>query len=128
MRKTHSTLYWLYITYALTSAAQGVNFLLSNPTFMQLDVPKNPLGLAFLACGLPLLTLLLLNKTWGLQVWMGLNLFMYSWWAAVLTYDFIDLNRTSMQLPICYIALAVFGFRVLLEPFTNPATAIEDET
>lgn len=125
MRNTHPNLYKTYLAYAVLSIALGLNFLFLTPTFMPLDVPKWPIGLTLLGCGVTKLTLLLLNfhNTNLLRPSMALSVAIYSFWAGALTFDFFRLSQTSMQLPLCYMGLATVGLFLLLEPFTNPATA-----
>lgn len=129
MRNTHPNLYKWYLIYAGTSIALGLNFLYLTPTFMPLDVPKEPIGLAFLGCGIVKLGLLLLNwvplvtymRTW-LRFSMSVSVVLYSFWAGAATFDFFRLHQTSLQLPLTYVGLAALGFAILLEPFINPAT------
>lgn len=124
MRDTHPNLYKTYLAYAVLSIALGLNFLFLTPTFMPLDVPKWPIGLALLGCGLIKLALLLLNShnTW-LRLSMTLSVVIYSFWAGATMFDFFRLSQTSMQLPLTYMGLAALGFLLLIEPFINPATA-----
>lgn len=123
MRNAHPTLYRTYLIYAVLSIALGLNFLFLTPAFMPLDIPKWPIGLALLGCGLTKLELLLLgrNSTW-LRPSMALSVAIYSFWGGALTFDFVRLSQTSMQLPLCYLGLAALGLVLLDEPFTNPAT------
>lgn len=128
MRNTHPTLYKTYIVYALLSIALGLNFWFLTPPFMPLEVPKSTISLAFLGCGTIKLTLLLLSSshTW-LRLSMALSVVIYSFWAAALTYSFFSESQTSLQLPLTFIGLAVLGTLLLIEPFTNPATAKAEE-
>lgn len=124
MRNTHPNLYKTYVAYAALSIALGLNFLFLTPTFMPLEVPKWPIGLLLLGCGLTKLVLLARNSS---NIWlrrsMALSVAIYSFWAMALTFDFFRLFQTSMQLPLTYIGLSSLGVLLLLEPFINPATA-----
>lgn len=129
MRNTHPNLYKTYMAYAVLSIALGLNFIYLTPTFMPLDMPKYPIGLAFLGCGAIKLTLLVLSEVFPLtymRSWLRLSLSMsitiYSFWAGATTFDFFRFSQTSMQLPLMYMGAAVVGYILLLEPFTNPAT------
>jgi hypothetical protein len=124
LRNTHPNLWKTYLAYAVLSIALGANFWWLTPTFMPLEIPKEPVGLAFAGCGAVKLALLLANapNRW-LRRSMALSVFLYSSWAGASTYQFFDLSQTSMQLPIAYMGLAALGVGLLIEPFVNPATA-----
>lgn len=126
MRKTHPNLYRTYFVYAVLSIALGLNFIFLTPTFMPLDMPKWPVGLLFLGCGVIKLAFLLTNShsSW-LRLSMALSVFIYSFWSGLLTFEFFRLSQTSLQLPLTYIGLAALGFLLLTEPFSNPATSTE---
>lgn len=124
MRNTHPNLYMTYMVFALLSIALGLNFLFLTPTFMPFDIPKELASLAFLGCGLIKLMLLLVNPSHTLlRLSMAMSVTIYSFWAGMLTFEFLRLSQTSMQLPLTYIGLAALGALLLLEPFSNPATA-----
>lgn len=124
MRDTHPNLWKTYLAYAVLSIALGLNFLFLTPTFMPLEVPKWPIGLLLLGCGIVKLALLSRKSSNGwLRRSMALAVAIYLFWALALTYDFFRLDMTSMQLPLTYIGLATLGALLLLEPFINPATA-----
>lgn len=125
LKNTHPNLWKTYMLYALLSIVLGLNFLFLTPTFMPLDIPKWPIGLTFLGCGLIKLVLLLVNsKNLWLRFSMAQSVGIYSFWAGALTVDFFRLSQTSMQLPLTFMGLAGLGFLLLIEPFINPATAI----
>lgn len=124
MRNTHPNLWKTYMAFAVLSMALGLNFLFLTPTFMPLDVPKWPIGIALMGCSLIKLALLLLNgSNKQLRLSMSLSVLIYSFWAVATTYDFFSRSLTSMQLPLTYMGLAALGFLLLLEPAINPATA-----
>lgn len=141
MNTTHPNLWKFYMLYALGSIGLGLNFLFLTPTFMPLDVPKWPIGLALLGCGLVKLTLLLI--TWdvlvlnvstysGLRTSMLLSVIIYSFWAVAIITDFFRLvvfgdERMSLQLPLVYLIAAAAGGIFLTEPFSNPAMKKLDE-
>lgn len=129
MRKAHPNLYKAYASYALLSISLGLNFLFLTPTFMPLNFPKEPIGIALVVCGVTKAILLILRMPGSIWLRLSLTLtvFIYSFWAGATTFDFFRLSQTSMQLPLTYIGLAVLGFVLLSEPFTNPATAMRDE-
>lgn len=96
---------------------------------MPLSVPKWPIAFILMGCGFTKLPLLLFQSrnTTVVRISMALTVAIYSFWAAALTFDFFRLHQTSMQLPLTYMGLASLGFILLLEPFTNPATAKSEE-
>lgn len=130
MRNSHPVLYKVYLAYALGSIALGLNFIFLTPTFMPLDFPKEPIGIAFMSCGGSKLMFLLLSEifpTTYINMWLRLSMMIsviiFGFWATALIIDFFRLSQTSMQLPLMYILAAVLGALLLLEPFINPATA-----
>lgn len=128
MRNTHPNLYKTYVTYALLSIALGLNFLFLRPAFMPLDMPRWPIGLVFLGCGVSkLLALMLPSPHVLLRLSMSLSVAIYTFWGGLLTFEFVRLSQTSLQLPLTYIGLAVLGVILLTEPLVNPATAASAE-
>lgn len=123
MKDTHPNLWRAYLVFALLSITLGLNFLFLTPAFMPLDIPELLIGLTLLGCGISKLTLLILNSYMALlRSSMALSVTIYSFWAGALTFDFIRLSQTSLQLPLTYIGLASLGLILLTEPFANPAT------
>lgn len=123
MKNTHPNLYKTYLTYAVLSIALGLNFFFLTPAFMPFQLDKFRVGLPFLGCGIIKLMLLLFNsRNKWLRLSMALSVFIYTFWAGALTFDFFDRSLTSMQLPIFVLGLAALGYFLLIEPATNPAT------
>jgi hypothetical protein len=128
MKKTHPNLFKIYVLYALLSLGIGLNFILLRPAFMPLDIPKIYVGFAFFGCGLIKTVLLhISNNHKLLRLSMAMSVVIYSFWAGVLTFDFIRLSQTSLQLPLTYIGLSLLGAILLFEPFMNPATETDIE-
>lgn len=124
MREAHPTLYYWYITYAIVSIFLGINLLLTTPPFMPLEVPKVPVAIFKLVSGAILLGLLLRNSPRNLILYQtAFQVLVHFIWAGALSLDFILESRTSMQLPIYVTGYVAWGFGLLIEPFTNPATA-----
>lgn len=133
MRKTHPTLFILYVIYTVALLALGFNFIFLTPAFMPLSIDntKWAIGLVFLGCGFLDLVLLLVNSYLTpryedtmrplLRFSMALSAITYGFWAVATTFDFFDRSQTSMQLPIYCALAAAFGFVLLTVPFTNPA-------
>lgn len=126
MRMTHPNLYRVYMIYALGCVAFGLNFLLLNPTFDPLSIPKWIAGIVALPLGLS--SLLVLNLPLNgrartvARVLMLLSIIAMLFWCGALVKDFFDRNMTSLQLPIAYVIIALFGYPLLLEPDENPLT------
>lgn len=124
MKDRHPTLWKVYLTYALGSILAGLNFIYLTPAFMPFDMPKWPVGLIFLSCGvIELLLLLFVSSATWLRRSMALTVFIYLFWVGALTYDFFARSQTSMQLPIFVLIGATVALFSLIEPFINPATA-----
>lgn len=122
MRKTNPTTWQKLFVFAVLSTALGLNFIFLTPTFMPFDMPKWPIGLLLVGCGVAKLTLLLVNGSpviW-IRSSMALTVSIYSFWGAILTFEFFRLDQTSLQLPLTYIALALLGVLLLMDPFSNP--------
>lgn len=120
MRNTRPNLWTAYMIYAVWSIALGFNFLFLTPTFIPLDIPKWIVGLAFLSCGTIKLTLLLMQPNYTLlRLSMAMSVAIYSFWAGILTFEFLHLSQTSMQLPVMYIGSAAVGVWLLRQPLTS---------
>lgn len=123
MKDHHPNLYNMYMVYAVLSIAMGLNFIFLNPSFDPFGVPKEVVGATFLGCGVTKASLLLwVRSATMLRLSMALSVAIMSFWSGVLTVDFFLRSLTSLQLPLTYIGLAVLGFLLIVEPFTNPAT------
>lgn len=115
-------------TFAIGSLAFGFNFLFLTPAFMPFSLPKEFVGPIFLACGFIKLAMLLLNAPNNqLRLSMATTVYIYSFWAAVLTFEFFRLSQTSLQLPIAFIVLAILGLQVLDDmPVATPPTLTDE--
>lgn len=124
LKDLHPTLYKTYLLFAVLSIALGLNFYYLTPPFMPLSVPKEPVSLVFLGCGvIKLMLLLIKSKHSWLRLSMATSVAIYTFWAIALTADFFLRSQTSLQLPIFVMGLAALGGLLLLEPFINPVTA-----
>jgi hypothetical protein len=123
MRQTHPNLYKAYTSYALISAALGLNFLFLHPTFDPLGIPKDVMGVIFLALGgSKLLLLNVAHNTTAIRGVMALGIAVMLFWASALTIEFFLRSQTSLQLPITFFGLALLGIPIILEPPANPLT------
>jgi len=126
LRRSHPNLFKLYLVYALTCIALGVNFLFSTPAFDPIGISKQIPGVVFLALGLAqLVYLTVFRSAVGLRAVMALIIAAMFFWCGVLVADFFRLHQTSLQLPIVYLALGALGYPLMAEPPTNPTTSLK---
>lgn len=123
LRLTHPNLYRALMTDAAILIALAANFLLSTPTFNPFDIHKEYVGTGFLIIGLSELVLLnFFRSLIALRVVLMISITYLIFWGIGTTQSYFD-GRSSLQLFILYFGLASIKASLLLEPFSNPATA-----
>lgn len=128
IKRTHPQLFVVYVMYGLLCIALGLNFLLLNPTFDPLGVPKQVPGVVFGVLGVSVLTFLRLYRSATLlRVTMASMVAIMFFWCGALVFDFFRLGQTSLQLPITFMALGGLGIPLTIEPSVNPATSNRDD-
>jgi hypothetical protein len=127
LRLSHPNLYRSIMTFAMLSIALGLNFLLTKPTFNPYNIPYWIIGVIFVSLGS--LKIVFLNA------WRNLRLIRYVmagevafmiFWGTGTSITFFQ-GKTSLQLFILYVGMAVFEVFLMIEPFFNPMTAQKDE-
>lgn len=122
IRKTNPNLYLSVMMFALTNVALGFNFLLTTPTFLQFDIPKNAIGWTFMILGISLIVFL--NFWRNLKIVRALliaSVAFYLFWGIGTSQTFFQ-GKSSLQLLILYFGMAFRLIPLILEPFTNPVT------
>lgn len=126
--KTHRNLYIALMVLAVMSVALGINFWLTTPTFQQLDIPKNFIGSMFLLLGVAQVIFLNIYQNLKLvRVTTAISAGFMLFWGAALTQTFFS-GKTSLQLPIIYVALAILQLALLVEPSINPVSHPPNES
>lgn len=126
LRLSNPSKYYMAMTFAIMCVLLGFNFLLTEPTFNPLTIPKEITGSIFLFLGFAKLILL--------NIWRRLDLLRFImsgavfWlfiWGGGTTITFF-MGKSSLQLPIVYAALIIAHLLLLTEPFYNPITAADN--
>lgn len=126
IRKRHPNLYYLITVFCFMNIALGFNFFFTTPTFDPLHIPKWAIGTIFMAVGVS--KLFFLNVSRNLKVLRALMAFCVAllfFWGLANTQQFFA-GRSSLQLPLLYLALSFLQFPVLIEPAVNPVTEKTD--
>lgn len=123
LRKTHPNLFIALIIFSLTSIALSLNFFFSKPTFNPYGIDKEIVALVFFVMGsskLIALTVYHNLKIVRLTVAVAIGVLLF--WGISNTQQAFQ-GKSSFQLPILYIALALLQVPMLVEPRTNPMTS-----
>lgn len=126
LRKSHPTLYRSITTFALLSIALGLNFIFTTPTFNPYGIPLWIIGSIFITLGCLKLIFLNLYRNLGIvRVVMAAEVGFMVFWGIGSTITFSQ-GKTSLQLFVLYVGMAVFELFLMVEPFFNPMTAKQD--
>lgn len=127
IRFTHPNLYWGILTFACINIGLGLNFLFTMPTFNPYQIDKTIVGSIFLLLGLSkLIFLLLVHNLKAVRVVMALEVAFMIFWGIGTSITFFQ-GRTSLQLFVLYIGLAVLEITRLTEPGINPLTKVREK-
>lgn len=122
IHKRHPNLYYMITVFCFLNIALGFNFYFSQPTFDPLHIHKNVIGTIFMVLGVS--KLLFLNVSRNLKVLRALMAFgvgLLFFWGLANTQQFFA-GKSSLQLPLLYLALSFLQFPMLIEPAVNPVT------
>lgn len=122
IRKSHPALYKAIMTTALMCVALSFNFWFSTPTFNPYGIPKNIVGLIFFVLGAS--QVVFLNWFHELRlvrlVQTATFVFMLIW--GVSNAEQWVNGKSSLQLPILFVAFAFLQIPLLTESPVNPMT------
>lgn len=122
IRKSHPGLYRSILTLGVMDLALAANFFLTTPTFNPLGIPKNAVGIIFLALGVSqLLFLNVFRDLVKVRITLATSIFWFSFWGLLNCHQFIN-GRASLQLPILFNAIAFLQVPLLTEAPINPMT------
>jgi ABC-type thiamin/hydroxymethylpyrimidine transport system permease subunit len=123
LRESHPNLFRAFMIYMVSNIGDGLNFLILNPTFDPLNIPKEVAGITFMGLGLAMLVFLFLwHNEKMLRLAMATTIGVMCFWGAAQVVDFIKLGQTSLQLPWKWIILSILAMPLLAEPSINPVT------
>lgn len=123
IRRSHPNLFRGIVTFACINIGLGLNFLLTNPTFNPYNIDKLVVGTIFLALGIgKIVFLLVVYNMNAVRVLMALEIGFAVFWGVGSSITFFQ-GRTSLQLFVLYIGMAINETFLLLEPIVNPMTA-----
>lgn len=127
LRYSHPNLFKSIITFACINIGLGLNFLLTNPTFNPYGIDKTIIGMIFLGLGLgKIVSLLVVYNMKAIRILMALEVAFMVFWGIGSSITFFQ-GRTSLQLFVLYIGIAVSETFLLLEPVVNPMTETKRE-
>lgn len=123
---THPNLYRGIMTFAFINIGLGLNFWLTNPTFNPYGVDKMLVGTVFMALGIAKLIFLNFKRNLkAVRFTMTAEVAFMLFWGIGTTITFFQ-GKTSLQLFVLYVGLAVNELFLLLEPAVNPITLIKE--
>lgn len=123
IRKTHRTLFWQAVTFALGSVAIGINFLFYTPPFNAYGIDVKIIGVIFIVLGAAnLVALVLIKNLLLIRISMTACSFYMAWWGAGTAITVFQ-GKTSWQLPIAFLVIVVASTLLCWEPYINPKTA-----
>lgn len=122
IRQTHLLMYRVLVIVAVGSIALAINLYLTKPTFAPYGLPKGVIATIFLFLGIVQLGLLSLYHYLKLVrlVLAASGGFMMFWGLSNTQQAFA--GKSSFQLPILFVMLALIQWSFLLEPASNPLT------
>lgn len=122
IRKTHPSLYRALMILGVMDIALAFNFWYSTPTFNPYDIPKNVIGVIFFFIGFSqVLFLNVLHDLRVVRVVLAVSVgFMFFWGASNAEQFFA--GKSSLQLPILYMAISLLQIPLLTESPVNPMT------
>lgn len=122
LRLTNPTLYRHGLAFALVSVSLGLNFIFTKPTFNPYQIDKHLIGSIFLGLGIATLVCIMIVRNLKLiRLTMALGVAYMMFWGIGTSITFFT-GKTSLQLFVLYMYIAVVQLCLLLEPFVNPLT------
>jgi hypothetical protein len=127
VRMSHPNLYRNILALALLSVGLGLNFIFTTPTFNPYGIPKEVVGGIFLVIGSTKIIFLDVYRSLrALRVVMAIATAFLVFWGVGTSITFFQ-GKTSLQLFLLYIFIAIFQIFLMVEPFFNPMTAQQDK-
>ena len=126
LRKTNPVLWWIFLVIGSVSVLQGIDFIVTVPTFKQFGIPHNTLGFVFLAVGVSQLVALLLIQRLMITravYWAGVAWYLF-WGVGTTTSAFA--GESSFQLFVMYWGFVGVELPVLLMPYFDPTMGEPD--
>lgn len=123
IRRTHRTLYWLMMVFAVGNVWYALNFWTSHPTFNPFNINKNYVGWVFFALGVSQLVFLnVVRDLLRVRIAFVVSGFAYFFWGVSNAQQWAN-GKASLQLPISF-AWIMFLVQMILAfaPPINPAT------
>jgi hypothetical protein len=122
IRKTHPGLYHSIMTLGVMSILLGGNFWYSRPAFNPYGWDKTWVGLVFFGLGVAKIVFLNVYRDLRMvRLTIAMAITWMCFWGFSNTQQFFA-GKTSLQLPILYVALSVIQIPLLLEAPVNPMT------
>lgn len=128
LRLSHPNWYRGIMVFALLSMGLGVNFWLTTPTFNPLAIPKEITGAIFFGLGVGKVVFLnAIRNLRAVRTIMATEIAWMCFWGVGTAITWVQ-GKTSLQLFLLYVGMAVFEVFLLVEPPVNPLTAVRDTT
>lgn len=122
LRKSHPGLYHSIFTVASMGVALAINFWFSNPTFNPYGIDKNIIGTIFALIGISQFVFLVMVRDLRMvRLMLAVSLSWMMFWGLSNTQQFFA-GRSSAQLPILFITVAIMQIPLLIEAPVNPFT------
>lgn len=124
---THPNLYRGIMTFAIINIALALNFFFTNPTFNPYGINKAIVGTVFLVLGVSKIIFLNFKRNLKtVRFLMTAEIIFMLFWGIGSTITFFQ-GKTSLQLFVLYVGMAVNEVFLLLEPAVNPITKIKEK-
>lgn len=122
LRKTHPTLFWWAVVFALINISLGLNFIFTKPTFNPYQIDYRWIGSIFIAVGAAkLVALTAIRYLKLIRGTMAVSAGWQMFWGIGTSITFFT-GQTSLQLFVLYFGYCVLQVWWLREPFANPLT------
>lgn len=122
IRRTHPNLYFSIMVLAFGEVALGINFFIFTPTFDPYGIPKEAVGVVFLALGLSQLIFLNVFRNLKMvRIMLAVSISFMFFWGIGNTEQFFN-GKASLQLPIMFFVVSVLQIPLLIEAPVNPMT------
>lgn len=122
VRKSHPNMYRVLMIIALMSIALAINLYLTTPTFNPYGLSKTLIASIFLGLGISQIILLNLYRNLKLvRLTTATSVSFMMFWGVSNTQQAFA-GKSSFQLPILLVALAILQVSLLTEPVANPLT------
>lgn len=122
LNKTHPSLYYAIMTLGVMNVCLALNFFFTTPTFNPYGIPKNYVGCVFALIGASQLFFLnIMRDLRAVRISLAVSISFMCFWGLSNTQQFFN-GKSSLQLPILFLAISILQIPLLTEAPVNPTT------